>query len=516
MGTEEFARSRVGQTIGRYRLDGLLGFGGMAAVYRGRHRNGNRVAIKLLHPELSTNTDIRARFLKEGYSANAVEHPGAVRVIDDDVTEDGTVFVVMELLEGETVDARWTRANRRMEAREVLRLMHQLLGVLASAHANGIVHRDIKPENLFVTRENQLKVLDFGIARMRDASKGTATMTANGRMMGSPAFMPREQALGLVKEIDARTDIWAVGATMFTLLSGSFVHEAETMEGMIVATATQPPRSLAVVAASAPCIVSVVDRALAFERDRRYPDASTMQSAIDDAHVSLFGERLGPPRGVAVTMDATIAPTLEARLAAAQTVTDDIVGETKPMAGFGATVPATMVPHVPGVSTTAGTSHEPRTTPSNKSAVRPRRSRAALVIGAVGVTVLAVAIPAAWRLSHENVADSAISTGSSSDSNSVATPTTPLPPSATPVPREPASAVETSGTADAGAKIAIAVATANRPSGRNDAKPVPPAPSASMLATSPVGQPSSTARPNCDPWFYYDTTGKKVPKPGCR
>ena len=169
MGTEDFAQSRVGKTLRkRYRLDALIGIGGMAAVYRGAHRNGNRVAIKVLHPELSTNADIRGRFLKEGYTANAVDHAGAVRVLDDDVDDDGTVFIVMELLEGETVDTRWTRSSQRLPFRDVLSFAYEVLDVLAAAHANGIVHRDVKPENLFFTREGKVKVLDFGIARMRD------------------------------------------------------------------------------------------------------------------------------------------------------------------------------------------------------------------------------------------------------------------------------------------------------------------------------------------------------------
>jgi serine/threonine-protein kinase len=208
---------------GKYQLEALLGCGGMAAVYRATHRNGNRVAVKILHPELSMSEDVRARFLREGYVANRVQHKGAVRVLDDDVDDD-VVFLVMELLEGETLEARWTRSGRHLLPDDVAHWATALLETLGAAHAQGIVHRDVKPENLFLTTDGDLKVLDFGIARLLDA-KG-AHVTRTGRLMGTPAFLPPEQALGYVHDVDARSDLFAVGATMFTLLAGRYVHEA--------------------------------------------------------------------------------------------------------------------------------------------------------------------------------------------------------------------------------------------------------------------------------------------------
>src|SRR5262249_15834748 len=152
--------------------------------------------IKMLHRELSTDVDARARFVREGYTANQVAHPGAVSVLDDDVAEDGSVFLVMELLEGQSVAAlAASRPNRRLGRGETLGIAEQLLDVLVAAHAKGIVHRDLKPDNLFLTKEGALKVLDFGIARVREAP-GVAKMTKTGVTMGTPAFMPPEQALG--------------------------------------------------------------------------------------------------------------------------------------------------------------------------------------------------------------------------------------------------------------------------------------------------------------------------------
>src|SRR5271155_852164 len=142
---ELHARSsaRVGTTLrGKYRLERVLGIGGMAVVYSATHRNQKQFAVKMLHAELSIREDIRTRFLREGYAANSLKHPGAVAVLDDDVAEDGSAFLVMELLEGEVLDRVWDKVGRRMPARVVLAIGYQLLDVLAAAHAKGIVHRD--------------------------------------------------------------------------------------------------------------------------------------------------------------------------------------------------------------------------------------------------------------------------------------------------------------------------------------------------------------------------------------
>ncbi len=291
------ARTRVGQTLNdKYQIDRVLGVGGMAAVYSATHRNGNRVAVKMLHNHLSMDPDVRSRFLREGYVANKVAHPGAVRILDDDVGADGAAFIVMELLTGETLDARWQRSGRRLDTREVLVIAFELLDVLGAAHAQQIVHRDIKPENVFITDDGSVKVLDFGVARMRDPSgSGNAPATSTGITIGTPAFMPAEQALGKSREIDGRTDLWAVGATMFTLLSGRLVHEGASMNETLVRAATKPAPALASVmnGTSPPeSIAQVVDRALAFDKVARWDDARAMQEAIARAHAGAYAETI--------------------------------------------------------------------------------------------------------------------------------------------------------------------------------------------------------------------------------
>ncbi len=272
---------RIGTTLrGKWRLDRVLGTGGFATVYAATHRAGKRVAIKVLHPALNASAEVRRRFLKEAYAANAVDHPGVVGVSDDDVTEDGAAFLVMDLLDGETVEARRKGSGGRLEASTVLDIADQTLAALAAAHAKGVVHRDLKPENLFVTTEDRVKILDFGIARFREpGEEGTATQT--GLTMGSPAFMAPEQARGRWAEVDARTDVYSLGATMFMLLSGQLVHGKGNMNETLIAAATRPAPPLATVAPHVPPpVAAIVDRAVAFETEARWPDAQSMRAAV--------------------------------------------------------------------------------------------------------------------------------------------------------------------------------------------------------------------------------------------
>ena len=316
------AKSRVGMVLqDKWRLDRLLGVGGMAAVYAATHRNQKRVAVKMLHAEFCQEGEMRTRFLREGYAANAVEHEGAVSVLDDDVAADGAAFLVMELLEGETLEQRWERKAHGLELREVLIVAEQLLDVLAAAHAKEIVHRDIKPENLFLTRQGTLKVLDFGIARVFEARE-TQKQTRAGTVMGTPAFMAPEQARARWDEVDGRTDLWAVGATMFTLLSGRYVHEAKTGNEQLIFSATTPARSIATVVSGLPrSVVATIDRALAFDREHRWPNATAMREAVrgslealdaaDGAQPSVPSPRLSMPSGLdagQVTVLGTGAP----------------------------------------------------------------------------------------------------------------------------------------------------------------------------------------------------------------
>jgi serine/threonine-protein kinase len=276
------ALARVGSTLrGKWRLDELIGVGGMAAVYAATHRNGHRVAIKMLHPLMAIASSVQERFLREGYTANGIEHPGIARVLDDDEDEDGHPFLVMELLEGETLDTRWRRMGGRMPLGEVLAVGQALLDILEAAHRKGILHRDIKPENVFLTSGGQLKLLDFGIARVREQDPSAPSVTRTGAAIGTPAFMSPEQARGRNREIDARSDLWAAGATLFALLTGRFVHPGETPNEVLIKTATEEAPPLRSLRPDLPSdVVDILDRALAFLPEKRWQDAATFRDAL--------------------------------------------------------------------------------------------------------------------------------------------------------------------------------------------------------------------------------------------
>jgi serine/threonine protein kinase len=270
------ARARVGLTInGKYRIDALIGVGGMASVYAATHRNGTRKALKILHTEFARDKGITDRFLKEGYVANRVEHRGRVGVDDDGVTEAGEPFLVMELLEGETAQQLWKRKGRKVPIDEGLWITAELCDVLKGFHDQGIVHRDIKPANIFITKENVVKLLDFGVARMREVG-GEATRA--GTALGTPSFMAPEQAMGLTDGVDGRADIFSIGATLYALLSGTRLHAGRSDNEAFILAATTPAPSVARVAPDLPTeIISFVDKALSWDKRNRFDDCAVMR-----------------------------------------------------------------------------------------------------------------------------------------------------------------------------------------------------------------------------------------------
>lgn len=250
---------RIGRTLrGKWHIDSLLDVGGMAAVYSATHRNGSRGAVKVMHPGCA-DPKVTERFLREGTLANLVEHEGALHVLDDDVDENGSPFLVMELLEGTSLHARFESNGGRLDVQEVLLVVDQLLDILAAAHDAGVVHRDVKPENVFLLADGRVKLLDFGVARL--ALPGSAPRTTlDGITVGTPAFMSPEQARGQRDAAGPTIDVWGVGATMFTLLSGQFVFEGELPLELLSAVASRPARSLAAVMPDAPpSLVSLID-----------------------------------------------------------------------------------------------------------------------------------------------------------------------------------------------------------------------------------------------------------------
>ncbi len=287
------------QLDGKWILDEVLGEGGMGVVYAARHaRNGLAVAIKVLHPGADENT--RARFLKEGYAANRVEHLGTVRVLDDGQTAQGVVYLVMERLFGASLEALAERAGGRLPIARVLPAARAVAAVLAAAHARNIVHRDIKPENVFVCNDGAIKVLDFGIARVRDADSGRRT--TQDAVLGTPAFMAPEQALGHSERVGPPSDVYALAASVFNLLTGELLHEGRTASELLVKVCTTPAPPVRSLAPWIPeSLAQVLDRALRFSPEERYVDGKALEEAlalvtIDPLFVTPPPRRSGEPR----------------------------------------------------------------------------------------------------------------------------------------------------------------------------------------------------------------------------
>ncbi len=211
----------INKTIGKYAITRKIGEGGMASVYEGIHEKlGTKVAIKILSPILARNPQLRQRFENEANFMASLNHPHITRVLDIE-EQDETLAIVMELLEGEDLDDRVKRTGSLSNA-EVKVIFTQVLNAFEYAHSKGIVHRDIKPANIFIDKNNQVKILDFGIAKIF----GTGNeMTQTGTQMGTPVYMSPEQVKG-EKSIDHRSDIYALGITLYFILTGKAPYES--------------------------------------------------------------------------------------------------------------------------------------------------------------------------------------------------------------------------------------------------------------------------------------------------
>jgi serine/threonine protein kinase len=241
---------RLGTTIaGRYRLDRVLGEGGMGVVYAGEHLKLELpVAVKFLHPQYSRDPNAVKRFLREARATSRLTHPNVVQVRDVDIAEDDkSVYMVLELLQGESLATRLER-ERALSVAETCTILGPVCDALAAAHAMGIVHRDIKPDNVFLSRELDgrvtPKVLDFGIAKLT-AESGGATATASGSIVGTAFYMAPEQAMGRIAQIGPASDVWSTAVMAYECLTGTMPFDAAfdpSMPPMAVLMATVTAR----------------------------------------------------------------------------------------------------------------------------------------------------------------------------------------------------------------------------------------------------------------------------------
>ena len=288
----------LGKLLGNYRVVEQLGEGGMGVVYVGRHAAlGHRVAVKVLRHELSHNAAMVQRFFHEAQAATAVRNPGIVQVFDFGTTPDGQAYLVMELLEGQTLAARMEQ--RQLDHAACCRIGRQVAKALQAAHACGITHRDLKPENLYLVRDDEVaggervKVLDFGIAKLAsDAQSGAKTRT--GAAMGTPLYMSPEQCRGS-GTVDARTDIYALGCILFEMTCGRppFVAEgAGEIVGAHLHVAPPHPRELA--PGLPPQLASLIAKMLAKQPEARPQTMTAVGQALD----KILGLLDGAPRMV--------------------------------------------------------------------------------------------------------------------------------------------------------------------------------------------------------------------------
>ncbi|HET9219492.1 MAG TPA: protein kinase, partial [Terriglobia bacterium] len=281
-----------GQTVGPYKILELLGAGGMGQVFRATDTRLHRtVTIKILPAEKVSDPERKRRFLQEARAASALNHPNIVTVYD--IANDGDMdYLVMEYVEGKSLDK--LMGDKRLPLADAIGYVAQVASALAAAHSAGIVHRDIKPANVIVTPESQVKVLDFGLAKLMEREKPAETQTVEGAIMGTPAYMSPEQASG--RQVDHRTDIFSLGVMLYEMVAGTrpFAGKShvDTMHQIIHAPA--PP-----LANIPPRLADVVDKALAKDPKERYQNAGDL--AVDLRRVLSKPDSL--PRVVPLSAD---------------------------------------------------------------------------------------------------------------------------------------------------------------------------------------------------------------------
>jgi serine/threonine-protein kinase len=398
----------------KYLVTGLIGRGGMGAVYVVEHRiTGKRLAVKCLLPEHTEHPDLVERFLREAQAAGRIQHRYVVDVFD--VGQDGELlYIVMELIDGKQLND--VLRESPLPAEEVLVVLLRAMEGVAAAHAEGIVHRDLKPENILVCRgpsgkQDDPRVLDFGISKLEEDAR--SPLTKSGMMMGTPYYMSFEQ-INSQRDLDQRVDVYAMGVILYEALSGRVPYLAESVGALAVRMMSGPPASLAELRPDlAPQLVDVVMRAIAKERDERYPtmqaliEALTPFAAVESGHT--------PARG-SLRMRENAAGTASLRLS---------FGDAQTLHGQGArSTPARDGLHVDEDDESARPPTGAHSSPVGK-----------LMLAAIALLIAVTAGIVLWRRSATSVDASEAGAPASAAPSVPATPEGPLPASAEPLKR---------------------------------------------------------------------------------
>jgi eukaryotic-like serine/threonine-protein kinase len=361
----------IGTRVGNYEVKAKLGEGGMGAVYMGEHPLiGKRVAIKVLLEELVANEALVTRFFHEAKAANDIRHQNIVDIVDfGKLDKEGggkVVYLIMELLEGQSLASRLD--SRQLSFDEARHILSQCCSGLAASHAKGIIHRDLKPDNIFLVRqgkdENFVKILDFGIAKLTSTSSTPNAKTRTGTLIGTPAYMSPEQCAGR-GNIDARSDVYALGIVMYEMLTGHVPFKGEGFGDIVVAHLTETPKKPSELRADIPPeLDAIVMKAIEKEVEARFQSMEELGVALADP------EKFAASPGVVAQLGAA---------AAATTAAVPIIDEPKsgPLAKATADQ-ATLVATKKANTTLSGAASEVR-------APAPKSRRVALIGAAVGV-----------------------------------------------------------------------------------------------------------------------------------
>ncbi len=264
-----------GRTISHYRIVRKLGGGGMGIVYKAEDVRLNRfVALKFLSPHLTQSETAKRRFIREAQAASALDHPNVCAVHDIEETPYGQLFICMPYYEGETLDRRVARGA--IPIGEAVNLVAKIASGLEHAHSQGIIHRDIKPANIMLTRDGGVRILDFGLAKLKGTTRITRT---NAATMGTCDYMSPEQILGA--EVDGRSDIFSLGIVLYEMIAGCTPFHADLPEAVMYQIVNKAPRPLKELRPQVnPRLQRIVDRALDKNVTNRYRTASEMESDL--------------------------------------------------------------------------------------------------------------------------------------------------------------------------------------------------------------------------------------------
>jgi len=270
----------------RWRLAQKLGAGGMGEVYAAAPIDGGpRVAVKVLRTEFILEPEVLARFLEEGRTCMRLIHPNIVRVLECTEAEDGSPYIVMELLEGVPL-AAYTGNGGRVPPAQAVPILQGILAGLAAAHAAGVIHRDLKPDNVFLTRDHEgtfvVKLLDFGVAKVMDAAGGMGNRTRSGMLLGTPAYMSPEQVKN-AKDVDPRADLWSAGVMFYEMLTGRCAFPAPTEFARLTAVLTVEPDRAETIDPDLAPLAPFIARCLKKNRDERFASAVDMARALTAA-----------------------------------------------------------------------------------------------------------------------------------------------------------------------------------------------------------------------------------------